>query len=301
VNDPVKLIDCGDPVIQSVLRSAEVDRPSSSSLRRVIAAVGTVAGIAAGHGTAAGLGATGPAALAGSSVVAMVLKWAGIGVLGGVIASSSPRLFGSLWPAQTQKRVEPGVAEGSRHSVHSPRESGSTEPQPAALPAVPGTEVPDPPSRLVTPSNTQRGGSWAPSPTTSIPARLTVDWRRTRPEPTKTTTTGNHPGTTTDRIDAAVSESSGSAKGPSLPEEVAALDRVNKLLARHAAGQALTALHRYQNTFRDGSLAPEATVLRVRALLALGQRAQAESLARAFVQQDPTSPHAAVLRSLVQH
>ena len=80
--------------------------------------------------------------------------------------------------------------------------------------------------------------------------------------------------------------------------EIALLDAATGALAAGAPDKALR--------FLDGtrslsvrSLAPEATVLRVRALLQLGQRDAAKQLVDEFVKSAPNAPQAVVLRNLL--
>ena len=56
---------------------------------------------------------------------------------------------------------------------------------------------------------------------------------------------------------------------------------------------------RYRAAFATGKLAPEETMLRVRALLARGDRQRAVGLAQAFVSAHPDSPYAARIRAIV--
>jgi hypothetical protein len=67
-----------------------------------------------------------------------------------------------------------------------------------------------------------------------------------------------------------------------LVAEVAALDRARDALRAGTARQSVALLDKFDRNFPRSSLAPEATVVRVSALLALGQRAQATKLVRAY-------------------
>ena len=84
-----------------------------------------------------------------------------------------------------------------------------------------------------------------------------------------------------------------------LSAEVAALDRARKALAGGNSGGAMTELDRYRRDFPKGLLGAEATVLRVRALLAQGQRAQAESLGRRVIARNPKGFYAKQIRALI--
>jgi hypothetical protein len=83
-----------------------------------------------------------------------------------------------------------------------------------------------------------------------------------------------------------------------LSEEVSALEVAQRALA-HDGRAALRALDRYHAQFPRGSLAAEETVLRVRALLRLGEAEQAATLADAFSARYPDSPYARRMQALV--
>lgn len=84
-----------------------------------------------------------------------------------------------------------------------------------------------------------------------------------------------------------------------LAREVAILDDVQKTLDGGDARGALRRLDLYAATFPAPSLGPEATLLRVQALLASGDRSGAESLGRAFIARSPRSQHAERIQSLL--
>jgi hypothetical protein len=69
----------------------------------------------------------------------------------------------------------------------------------------------------------------------------------------------------------------------SLAREVSQLDGARRGLAMSDAEAALRALDQYGREFPRGVLLPEATYLRVRALLARGQRAEAAAVGRRFL------------------
>jgi hypothetical protein len=69
--------------------------------------------------------------------------------------------------------------------------------------------------------------------------------------------------------------------------------------ARQTPGQVLQLLAQHRKHYPDGLLSQEREILAVEALLASGQRARAESQARAFVRAYPGSVHLVRLRSMV--
>jgi outer membrane protein assembly factor BamD (BamD/ComL family) len=81
---------------------------------------------------------------------------------------------------------------------------------------------------------------------------------------------------------------------------VAAVDAAGRALRAGDAAGALTALDRYEHDYPRGTLRPEATVLRIEALVARGDRARALILARRFLASHPTSAHRTRVRSLLR-
>ncbi len=85
---------------------------------------------------------------------------------------------------------------------------------------------------------------------------------------------------------------------PGLSDEVAALRGAHEALGRGQAQKCLEAVDAYFARFPGGHLSAEARFLRVQALAASGQRAQAAALARSMLAGNPRSPYAARLRSI---
>jgi hypothetical protein len=84
-----------------------------------------------------------------------------------------------------------------------------------------------------------------------------------------------------------------------LAEEVRALDQARQAALAHDPERALRLVAAYQALFPGGKLGPEATVLRVEALIATGNKAAAASLAQSFLQSDPSGPLAERVRTLL--
>jgi TolA-binding protein len=81
--------------------------------------------------------------------------------------------------------------------------------------------------------------------------------------------------------------------------EIAAITLVRGALDKGDARGALAALDHYQQDYPRGTLAPEATVLRIEALQLAGDRSRAKALAESFLKAHPKSPHAQRVRSLL--
>jgi outer membrane protein assembly factor BamD (BamD/ComL family) len=84
-----------------------------------------------------------------------------------------------------------------------------------------------------------------------------------------------------------------------LAAELAILDRTKRALENGDPSGALKQLETHDAQFRDGRLAPEATVLRIEALIASGDTRAAEQRALGFLAKHPKSPLAGRVRALV--
>jgi hypothetical protein len=86
---------------------------------------------------------------------------------------------------------------------------------------------------------------------------------------------------------------------PDLSRDIAVLDEARRALRSGRARDALAALDRYDAEFgKSAALRVEAHVLRIEALARAGDTARAQTLARAFIKQNPKSPYAERLRAL---
>lgn len=96
------------------------------------------------------------------------------------------------------------------------------------------------------------------------------------------------------------SERGPSAKTPTIAREIAALDGARAALERNDPTAALAAVDSLE---REGAVAlgPEATVIRVQALLARGETAKATALARRFLAENPSTPHATRMREVIRN
>jgi len=75
-----------------------------------------------------------------------------------------------------------------------------------------------------------------------------------------------------------------------LAGQVALIDAARSALSSGMADRALDALGQYQSRYPAGSFRPEATALRIEALVATGRNAEARALAERFVSEHPGSP-----------
>ncbi len=90
-----------------------------------------------------------------------------------------------------------------------------------------------------------------------------------------------------------------STKLDTLPLELEAIDNARKALAQGNPALASRLLDRYSARFPKPRLGAEATVLRIETLIARGDRGAASRYGKAFLQNNPKSPYARRVRSLI--
>ncbi len=163
-------------------------------------------------------------------------------------------------------------AKALQHGISSP--VSSTPPQRRAL--GPKEQRTDPPPR----------GEFASVPVTQPPASVRSEARAAPSE--------------TPRPQSAPPLPSGARNAEKLSREVALLDEARAALGRGDAAAALAALDQRQQEIGAGMLAPEATLIRVEALLARGERGAAAALAERFWAEHPRGAHTDRLRTLLR-
>ena len=89
------------------------------------------------------------------------------------------------------------------------------------------------------------------------------------------------------------------ASGSTTREELAWLDGARAAIHSGNPARALSVLDGYGAHFPHGVMAPEATMLRIEALVDAGDRPAARRAAEAFLGANPQSPYAARVRSMV--
>jgi hypothetical protein len=89
------------------------------------------------------------------------------------------------------------------------------------------------------------------------------------------------------------------ASGSTAAAELALLDEVRSALAGGDPARALSILESYPARFPRGVMGPEASVLRVQALVEAGDRSAAKRAADSFLKANPTSPYAQRIESLL--
>jgi hypothetical protein len=91
----------------------------------------------------------------------------------------------------------------------------------------------------------------------------------------------------------------GATPSGDLREEIELVDSARRAVSAHAGAQALEILRRYQGRYPSGSFRPEATAIKIEALMTLGRDVEARSLAKQFVAEHRGSLLATRVAALV--
>jgi hypothetical protein len=102
-------------------------------------------------------------------------------------------------------------------------------------------------------------------------------------------------------IPAAQSAASPDAPPGDLAAELAAIREARRALASGQASSALGLVEAYERRFAHPALGPEATVLRIESLIALGRTTEARGLASRLLAEQPNTPYAQRVRSLLSN
>ena len=296
MNDPKRLrAEDSDRVTRLLLEAGRAESPGRARLARLAtAAAGAGAALSAKAAAASAVAAP----LAGTSATSLVvvLKWVGLGALGGLMISatatevgrrtSDPDGVGAARPRElapfstVQPREASRPAPTSAWASAKQQASGSSDPAPAA--AANELAPPSPQARAVgslpRSSSRQRPSGEAAPITSALPTQDPGSSGATAvaPEPT----------------------GSESAEERALREEVAALALAKSALNRGAARAALDAVRAYRVLYPAGRLAPEATYIEMEAALMAGDRARAMQIAQRL--STGTTPSAKRAREILQ-
>lgn len=274
-----------------LLDSARGDKPGRHTRARTLAALGVGVGV-----EASALGAA-PSAAASTKLVStagVVLFAKTIGVGAAVVVSALaarevlPGAIGVLArrpvPAQATSPMA-GARPPGRMEGETPHRDPAVETRAPALGPV------DRPSAARSAPAVQSAAvapAWSTSGPHSEPSTVTPP---SRPVPTESAPL---------RSGIADELAPKSAPPPSrLADELATLEGVRAALAAGDAARAVALLDAYEHSFPRGELSPEATVLRIQALLRSHDREAAQRVARRFVEEFPTSTHVSDLRRLL--
>jgi hypothetical protein len=291
MNEPPRLLDQDDDALKSlILRSSELDVPSARSLRRANAlAIGLASSTVATVGAASTAGTVAAGAVMGGSVstIKAIAIWVSVGLFSGALVSGTAA---TLIDAGKQ----PEVAAPRGQMAEAPRAPAPVRPDPRAT----GPSVPEP--------NTKGPSAVAAFENTAPADHAASDKRRAAPSgaaipavPVKLAT----PLTGAARSDSRAVEPQAAKPSASpndeLAQELASVDQARSALRSGNAAAALEQVSRYERTYRRPRFAPEASALRIEALIAQGRRTEAAQLARVFMANHPGHPLTLRLRSFL--
>ncbi|WP_437653497.1 hypothetical protein [Sorangium sp. So ce1182] len=259
---------------RALLRSWKHESPSSAARARALAIAGLAAGTSAAPPADA---APAPAAQAAPGKLLAIAKWSlgtaiGVGLLGAGVALLRP-------PAP------PSAAAPSSAPPAALAPPTAGEPPAALAPPTAG----EPPAALAPPV--------APAPTPSGPVTSAPLPLQTSALPGPAPATVASPPRSTSAAPRA--RSAPVEPADALREQVAIIDRARDALGTGDAAGCLSELDAYDRRFPRSAMGEEATVLRIEALIRLGDRARAADLGQRFLASRPTSPHAAGVRALL--
>lgn len=282
-SDPVRLLSQGDdPFARSLLRSAR-DGDAATARARKAAVLGAAGGAAVGGAALAMAAKLSTKGLWG----ALTTKWivagtlAAVGGIGlGAAAFWSRQPAPMAAPAAVVAPAEPPRAVAPADLAPTPADTLATAP--AAEPPAGAAPAGDAPA-AVDPAATPPAAADAPADAPAQPRSAVAASARAAATGAPAPAASPAPAATAD----AASE---------LSEEVAALRSAREALGRGQPQKSLEAVNAYFARFPGGRLSAEARVLRIEAMYAGGQRAQAATLARAMLAQSPRTPYAARLR-----
>ncbi|MEP7053517.1 MAG: hypothetical protein ABJB12_24345 [Pseudomonadota bacterium] len=294
---PQRLSESDDDFERDLIRSAHADRPSQRALERVLLGLGVefsnlpsaVASSASRTATmgAATPGAATPGATIGGKIAGAVLaKWVVAGVAIGVTAITGaqaigraldqPRPRAAQAPKQAVAPLPLSAAAADRVVSSAPPRSRSSTAQPS-------------PSALLPPSAPPRGAASAILEAAGVPAARALS--PIAAEPSSNVGSRALPAVGSFALETAPVAPAG------LAGEMRLLDAARRELASGDSHAALATLNKYERAFPNGALGPEASVLKVRATLAAGDRAGAEALGQRVIRQAPQSEHADAVRA----
>jgi hypothetical protein len=287
MREPRRLLDEGaDEFERELLRSSSEDAGSGRLLERTMVASGlataSVAVAAAAKAATAGAAAakSAHALEAAAAGVAhaqrvLLLKWITIGALGGFAT------FGAIEYARAP-------AQGANAPELVPVAAA-----PCATPSVAA------PSVVARDDKAEPEGESEPEPQPEHRAAPTAETKRDR-APELEQSAASAPPPASNAVPANGPTPAAAASSPSpIMMEIASLERARGPLGAGDAARALRELDRHERDFPRGALAPEATALRIEALVRSGDRAGAAALADRFLKTPGGAAHAKRIRSLV--
>lgn len=265
---PRRLIEADDEFERELIRSAHADRPQARALERMLLGLGIeISKLPAAMASAA------PASASAKIGGLMFAKYLVAGMAIGLATAAGAQVASRTLDRQDSR------AEKPNHFVGGAASPGSSPP---ALP----DRLPEPSAASIAPPALPVQTAGAHPRATPVAAALPS----VAPEPTAVDSSPARPDKGSFALEALPSPDN-------LAEEMRLLDAARTALTHGEAAVALANLARYERSFPSGALAPEASVLKVRALLAAGDRTGAEALGRRVIERAPKSQHADAVRA----
>lgn len=297
MNAPRRLkLETRDPAERELLESWHRDGPSSASRDRAWSALATSLGAGVGvAATASAVAAAGTgAAVTKAAAISSGVEATAAGHAATAAATTLPKSMALLLtPAVKWLAVGAllSAAIAATDVVYSSRPS-----------AVPGSLVQ---ASAAPPHELARGWAQGAPVASSLPSSSTIPTpeQRGAPPAGETTARRSAPVTSVASVASVMPRVSPAAPASedngAIARQLAALDGARDALVRGDAREALRLLDAYNLEFPASPLAQEATVVRVRAMLASGDAAGAVATGRRFVLANPQSPYAAQIRQML--
>jgi TolA-binding protein len=267
VTGPLRLADDADSDLSLLLRAGQAEAPPRHALQK------TLAGLGAATTVVGATHAAGAAVTVGKLGVWTLAKWAGAGLVSGVVAV--------------------GGVELVQHGIESSRERAvavASSTTPAATPAARtagaqqgaqplAANMPESEGLPVLPAETRRAG----------------DRHAGAVHPERPPVSGVKPAGPTSNRGAEPKPEEDST----ISVEIALIDEARRALQAGRAAAALEALRRHRVEVKRQRLAPEAVYLEMEALFASGNASAAQAAARKLLATYPKGPHAARAQSIL--
>jgi hypothetical protein len=301
------LLECSDDELERALLGAvRADRPSAAGLRETALALGLSAGTA--HALAATLPTTSTlgAALAAESTATAATVGKASATAGSSALSGAAAATASTVGAVTLTTVGKSLLGGALLSfvalsaVDRALDTTGTAPVTKTLTAVAPSPDRTPLPEVASPAQLVASSQPTPAPVVSAPAGA-VGVRRAPSAETELPTappSSRAPARAAFEPIARPEPAPGAPTDASLAAEIRELDRARAALTAGNLTEAGRALDSYASSRPSSVLTQEAELLRVRLLLARGERAAAAQLARNIIARHPESAHVDSLRRL---
>lgn len=271
MKDPPRLFDnAADPFERKLLGSAQADGGSAAAKARCVA-VASIATVVASQSVAS-------AAVAGSATVGVgvALKAVAVGLVVGLSVQGATALHARY------NHYESLAITSRLESKREPKTSSAASVRVGALPAD------------VIPANASAVEPLSPAP-------VSKKFRLQAPSPKSPQSLGAADLSNADDTAAREAELVVSRPDDSLDREVKLIDDARRSSMAGDDERALLLLDRHRQQFASGALGPEALVIRVRVLTALGRQSEAVALAKPFITANPNSPVAKRLSSALDN